>query len=133
MTNCRVLGISNARVKIQIINSLVTSVLLYGCIIYACLSNVEITLDQANPVFSKAEIFARKMLRWVFNFPKDTRKSFIYVVSNQTTIQILAQKAVFRFFKSIKEHPRFITTFISKIRSSIDPEFLGTSTITWWE
>ena len=133
MTNCRVLGISNARVKIQIINSLVTSVLLYGCIIYACLSNVKITLDQTNAVFSKAEIFARKMLRWVFNFPKDTRKSVLYVVSNQTTIQILAQKAVFRFFKSIEEHPRFITTFISKIRSSIDPEFLGTSTITWWE
>ncbi len=133
MTNCRVLGISNARVKIQIINSLVTSVLLYGCIIYACLSNVEITLDQTNAVFSKAEIFARKMLRWVFNFPQDTRKSLIYVVSNQTTIQILAQKAVFRFFRSIEEHPRFITTFISKIRSSIDPEFLGTSTITWWD
>jgi hypothetical protein len=66
-TNCRVLGISNARVKIQIINALVTSVLLYGCVIYACLSNVETTLDPTNVVFSKAEIFARKMLRWIFD------------------------------------------------------------------
>ena len=88
-TNCSVLGVSNARVKTYIINALVTSVLLYGCIIYACLSNVETTLDPTNAVFSKAEIFARKMIRWIFNVGKDTRKSILYVVSNQTTIQIL--------------------------------------------
>jgi hypothetical protein len=45
----------------------VTSVLLYGCVVYACLSNIETTLDPNNAVFSKAEIFARKMLRWVFD------------------------------------------------------------------
>jgi hypothetical protein len=77
-----VLGISNTRVKIQIVNALVTSVLLYGCVIYACLSNVETTLDPTNAVFAKAEIFSRKMLRWIFGFENDTRKSIMYVVSN---------------------------------------------------
>jgi hypothetical protein len=55
---------------------------LYGCIVYACLSNVETTLDQTNAVFSKAEIFARKMLRWIFSIEHDTRKSILYVISN---------------------------------------------------
>jgi hypothetical protein len=55
---------------------------LYGCIIYACLSNVETTLAPTNAVFSKAEIFARKMIRWIFNVNYDTRKSVMYVVSN---------------------------------------------------
>lgn len=100
---------------------------------YACLSNVETTLDQTNAVFSKAEIFARKMLRWIFNIEYDTRKSILYVISNQTTLQLLAQKAVYRFFKSLNDHPRFTTKFISKIRTGIDPELLGTSTITWWD
>jgi hypothetical protein len=90
-------------------------------------------LDPTNVVFSKAEIFARKMLRWVFNVENDTRKSIMYVVSNQTTVQILAQKAVYRFFKSLEENPRFTTSFISKIRTGIDPDLLGTSTITWWD
>ena len=57
----------------------------------------------------------------------------MYVVSNQTTVQILAQKAVYRFFKSLEENPRFTTKFISKIRTGIDPDLLGTSTITLWE
>ncbi len=35
------LGISNVRVKIQLINALVNSVLLYGSILYACMSDVE--------------------------------------------------------------------------------------------
>jgi hypothetical protein len=44
----------------------------------------------------------------------------------------VAQKAVFRFFKSLEEHPRFATTFVNKITRSIEPDFLGPSTITWW-
>ena len=69
---------------------MVTSVLLYGCVIYACLSNVESTMDPMNGVFSKAEIFARKMLRWACNCEYDTRKSVLYLVSNQPTLQVLA-------------------------------------------
>ena len=33
----------------------------------------------------------------------------------------------------MEEHPRFITTFVDKVSSSIDPDFLGPSTITWWQ
>lgn len=75
-TNCKVLGISNIRIKIQLINALVTSVLLYGCIVYACLGNVETTLTPTNAAFSKVEIFARKMLRWAFSIEFDTRKVY---------------------------------------------------------
>jgi len=39
---------------------------------------------------------------------------------------------VFRFFKSLDEHPRYITTFVNKLGTNIEPEFLGPSTITWW-
>ena len=40
---------------------------------------------------------------------------------------------MFRFFKSLEEHPRFATKFVDKISRCIDPEFLGSSTITWWK
>jgi hypothetical protein len=72
------------------------------------------------------------MLRWALNFEMDKRSSFLYVISNQPTVQVLAQKAVFRFFKSITDHPRYITTFVKNNCTGIDPELLGTSTITWW-
>lgn len=50
--NCRLLGNSNIRVKIQLINALVSSVLLCGSIVYAFLSNIEQTLTPTNPTFS---------------------------------------------------------------------------------
>jgi hypothetical protein len=51
-TNCRLLGISNVRVKLQLINSLVSSVLMYGCVIYASLSDIDTVLTPTNVVFS---------------------------------------------------------------------------------
>ena len=44
-----------------------------------------------------------------------------------------AIKAVYRFFRHITEHPRFVTTFIQKVRNGIDSDLLGVSTITWWD
>ena len=81
-SNCRLLGISNVRVKLQLVNALVASVLQYGCVVYACLSNVESALEHTNLVFSKAEILFRRMLRWALNFTMDKRSSFLYVISN---------------------------------------------------
>ncbi len=81
-SNCRLLGISNVRVKLQLVNALVASVLQYGCVVYACLSNVESALEHTNLVFSKAEILFRRMLRWALNFNMDKRSSFLYVISN---------------------------------------------------
>ena len=39
-TNCRIMGITNVKVKLLLVNALVRSVLLYGCILYACMSDV---------------------------------------------------------------------------------------------
>ena len=64
------------------INTLVSSVLMYGSVIYACLSNIEPVLEPTNVVFAQAEIFIRSMLRWALQIPADTRSSFIYVLSN---------------------------------------------------
>ena len=85
-SNCRLLGISNVRVKLQLVNALVASILQYGCVVYACLSNVESALDHSNLVFQKAENFFRRMLRWALNFEMDKRTSFLYVISNQATV-----------------------------------------------
>jgi hypothetical protein len=76
------MGISNIRVKLQLVNALVSSVLQYGCIVYACLSNVESTLDPTNLIFAKAEILIRTMLRWALNVESNTRNSFLYMLSN---------------------------------------------------
>ena len=76
------LGITNERVKIQLITALVNSVLLYGSVLYACMSDVHHTLTPTNGHFSKVEIFLRKMIRWVFKLDYDTRRSFLYVIAN---------------------------------------------------
>ena len=76
------MGLSNVRVKIQLINAMVTSVLLYGCVIYACLSNIESTMDPTNVAFAKAEVMVQKMLRWACNCDYDTRKIFLYIISD---------------------------------------------------
>jgi hypothetical protein len=55
--NCRILGISNVRVKISLITALVSSILLYGSVIYACTSDVYQTLTPTNRIFSAVEIF----------------------------------------------------------------------------
>jgi hypothetical protein len=51
-TNCRVIGITNVKVKLLLINALVRSVLMYGCILYACMSDVLTTLTPAHGLFA---------------------------------------------------------------------------------
>jgi hypothetical protein len=51
-TNCRIIGITNVKVKLMLINALVRSVLMYGCILYACMSDVQTTLTPHNSVFA---------------------------------------------------------------------------------
>jgi hypothetical protein len=51
-TNCRIVGITNVKVKLLLVNALVRSVLLYGCILYACMSDVETTLTPTNACFA---------------------------------------------------------------------------------
>jgi hypothetical protein len=63
-TNCKLLGISNVRVKLSLLTALVSSILLYGSILYACMSDVTTTLTPKNKLFGDIEIFQRRMLRW---------------------------------------------------------------------
>ena len=51
-TNCRIMGITNVKVKLLLVNALVRSVMLYGCILYACMSDVTTTLTPTNSVFA---------------------------------------------------------------------------------
>jgi hypothetical protein len=51
-TNCRLIGITNVKVKLLLVNALVRSVLMYGCILYACMSDVLTTLTPANGLFA---------------------------------------------------------------------------------
>ena len=51
-TNCRIVGITNVKVKLLLVNALVRSVLLYGCTLYACFSDVTNTLFPTNKFFS---------------------------------------------------------------------------------
>jgi hypothetical protein len=81
-TNCRLVGITNVKVKLLLVNALVRSVLLYGCILYACMSDVETTLTPVNGLFAQAEVFYRKMLRWIFQQKYDTRRGMLYMISN---------------------------------------------------
>ena len=81
-TNCRIIGITNIKVKLLLVNALVRSVLLYGCVLYACMSDVQPTLTPTKGVFASVEIFYRKMLRWIFQQPYDTRRSLLYLISN---------------------------------------------------
>jgi hypothetical protein len=66
-TNCKMLGISNVKVKLSLLTALVSSILLYGNILYACMSDVTTTLTPKNKIFREVEIFQRKMLRWALN------------------------------------------------------------------
>ena len=51
-TNCRIMGITNVKVKLLLVNALVRSVLLYGCVLYACMSDVVTTLTPTNDLFA---------------------------------------------------------------------------------
>jgi hypothetical protein len=46
------MGITNVKVKLLLINALVRSVLLYGCVLYACMSDVVTTLTPTNELFA---------------------------------------------------------------------------------
>lgn len=131
--NCRWMGLSNSRVKLQLVSSLATGVLLYGSVIYACLGNVRTTLHANIELFESVEAFVRGMYRWALGQSRDLRGSFVYAMANQPSVQVLTQKACFRFFRSLSEHPRFATIFVQKMVTAIDTDILGSSTLTWWD
>ena len=63
------------------------STLLYGSVIFSCLSSRHVSLNGGTAVFKRAEVLMRKMLRWAVRTADiDTRGSFLYVLSNSPTV-----------------------------------------------
>jgi hypothetical protein len=46
------------------VNALAVSTLLYGSVIFSCLSPTNVALIGGSAMFKRAEILLRKMLRW---------------------------------------------------------------------
>jgi hypothetical protein len=69
------------------VNALAVSSLLYGSVIFSCLSPTNVSLVGGAVMFKRAEILLRKMLRWAVRTADiDTRSSFLYVVSNSPNL-----------------------------------------------
>ena len=92
--------------------ALVVSILLYGSPLFACLSDMGMTMQSSSSVFREAEDFARDLLRWAVHAHCDTRNSVLYVLGNGESIQLLCHKQCWRFFRSLEQHPRAASQFI---------------------
>lgn len=85
--HARLLGLHNRRVRIQLVQALAVTTLLYGSVIFGCLGPTRMQLTGGAQVFVRAEIFMRKMLRWALKTaPIDTRVSMLYLASNSVTV-----------------------------------------------
>lgn len=109
--NCRLLGLTNARVKLSLVNAMATSILAYGSVLYACLSDVAPTLHASNVLFEETEAFVRGMYRWALHLDRNLRGSFLHVLANQPNVQVLAKKACLRFFTGLGTYERFASKF----------------------
>ena len=76
------LGLSNCRVRLQLVSALVTSVLLFGAPLFACYSDVAMRITATHRVFRDVEAFGREITRWALRATGDTRNSILYVVGN---------------------------------------------------
>ena len=132
--NARLLGLQNSRVRLQLVQALVVSVLLFGAPLFACLSDMHMTMTASSSTFREAEDLARDLLRWALHAHCDTRNSVLYVLGNSESVQLLCHKQCWRFFRSLEQHPRAATEFIRQIQQNgtIPPEHWGASTIRWW-
>lgn len=132
--NAQLLGLANSRVRLQLIVSLVTSVLIFGAPLYACLSDQKMVLEASHRLFRDAERLVRKFIRWALRAKGDLRTSALYIFGNCTSLQLLCQKQCWRFFHSLKQHPRAASDTVHAIQSctTIPQCHWGASTIRWW-
>ncbi len=85
--HARLLGLHNRRVRIQLVQALAVTTLLYGSVIFGCLGPARLQLQGGASIFVRAEILMRKMLRWALkSAPIDTRVSMLYVASNSVNL-----------------------------------------------
>lgn len=113
--------------------TLAVSNLLFGCVVYACLSDLSLNLTPCNRVWKEAEVQLRHMLRWAMVAPVNMRSSMLYVAGNCPTVQALVYKRCLRYFNSIETHPRFVTKFKHGLCSSIDATLVGPCSLYWWQ
>ena len=66
--------------------ALVVSVLLFGAPLFACLSDMSMTMTASSSAFREAEDFARDLLRWALHAHCDTRNSVLYVLGNSESV-----------------------------------------------
>ena len=66
--------------------ALVTSVLLFGAPLYACLSDRGMVFEASDRLFRDAERMVRGFIRWALRPRRDMRSSALYVFSNSTTL-----------------------------------------------
>ena len=131
-SNARYLSVHNCRVRVHLVQSLAVSVLLGGCVVYACLSDMQLTTAPTKVVWRKVESLLHTMLRWALVAPRDTRTCFLHVVSNCPSVQALVWKRCSRYFRGVADHPRFITKFQQAIISHVDPVNMGLTSLRWW-
>ena len=73
--------------RIQLVQAIAVTTLLYGNVIFGCMSAARLKLSGGASCFVRAEIFMRKMLRWALkNVPVDTRVSMLYLATNSVNI-----------------------------------------------
>lgn len=131
-SRARLFGINNCRVRAQLVQTLAVTNLMFGCLVYACLSDLSLVLKPSHRIWVKAETLLRHMLRWALYAPVDIRVSFLYMASNCPTLQVLVWKRCYRYFKGLADHPRFVSRFGQAVCSQIDSQHIGPSTFYYW-
>ncbi len=88
-SKARLLGIHNCHVRVQLVQSLAVSQLLFGCAVWGCLAPAHVTLSNARlgtsaqkKLWLECEVHLRHMLRWAVACKRDIRTSLIYIASN---------------------------------------------------
>jgi hypothetical protein len=82
-------GLSNARVRLQLMQSLALTHLLFGAVVFGCLADVSFNLGDAttqHAVWHDAEVLLRTMLRWAVKSARNMRSSFLYLMCNCPTV-----------------------------------------------
>ena len=87
-------------------------------------------------VWYTAEVLLRQMLRWALKTPTDIRSSFLYLICNCPTVQVLVFKRCIRFFRNCKQNEpdcRFVAQIANAVEEAgLTYADLGTNTLTFW-
>ena len=83
--NAQLLGLSNCRVRLQLVSSLVVSILMFGAPLYACLSDLTMGFSPSDRAFRDVEVFQRSLIRWALRAHRDTRTSILCLASKGST------------------------------------------------